>query len=298
LLVVPFIWLYVKKINEPLFHFSKKHLLHFAPFVVVMIFSIYFVFHHSQNSSNQQFDSHTFVLNFMLYLIALGQYIFYLVYIQGLIRSFRTKTLNELSNTEHTDLAWLRIFLITLLVIFLLLIIMMVIAIHKLNANYFNNIVSVIFACIIYVVGYKGLFQQTILPESKSLIEQAKEINEKTFTETKVDEKLLNRILDFMVNQKPFRDPELTLTSLASKVEISRNLLSELINSGTNGNFYDFVNKYRVEEVKQLIENPKYKDFTILAIAFEAGFPSKSTFNSIFKKFTGLTPSGYRNRLL
>lgn len=101
-----------------------------------------------------------------------------------------------------------------------------------------------------------------------------------------------------MNQQKPYHDPELTLTSLANSVNISRNQLSEIINTGTGGNFYDFVNKYRVEEVKQLMQNPKFKDFTILAIAFEAGFPSKSTFNSIFKKFTGLTPSVYRNGLL
>jgi AraC-like DNA-binding protein len=101
-----------------------------------------------------------------------------------------------------------------------------------------------------------------------------------------------------MENEKPFHDLELTLTSLATQVEIGRNQLSELINSGTGGNFYDFVNKYRVEEVKQLMENPKFKDYTLLAIAFEAGFPSKSTFNSIFKKFTGLTPSEYRLNLI
>ena len=100
-----------------------------------------------------------------------------------------------------------------------------------------------------------------------------------------------------MEKEKPYHNTELTLTSLASQVNIGRNQLSELINTGTGGNFYDFVNKYRVDEVKQLMENPKYKDYTILAIAFEAGFPSKSTFNSIFKKYTGKTPTEYRNEL-
>jgi AraC-like DNA-binding protein len=78
---------------------------------------------------------------------------------------------------------------------------------------------------------------------------------------------------------------------------MSRNQLSELINSRMGCNFYDFVNKYRIEDVKQLMVDPKYKNFTILAIALEAGFPSKSTFNSIFKKFTGLTPSEYKSGL-
>ena len=292
MLVIPFIWLYVKKLNEPQFHFRRKHLLHFVPFVVVMLFSLTFVMHRSEVDNEGHFFSHTVVLNIVLYIAAFSQYLFYLVYMLRLIRNFKTKALNELSNTEYIDPTWLRIFLLTFLAVFLLLIVMMVIAIHKLNANYFNTIVSVVFALVIYVLGYKGLFQQTILPVIT-------EIQVKRATpEIKVDEQLLNKLLDFMIAQKPWHDPELTLTSLASRVDISRNLLSELINSGTGGNFYDFINKYRVEEIKQLMVNPKYKDFTILAIAFEAGFPSKSTFNSIFKKFTGLTPSEYRNRLL
>lgn len=292
MLVVPIIWLYVKKLNEPQFHFRRKHLLHFVPFVVVMLFSLTFVMHRTEIDDNGRFYSHTFALNIVLYVAALCQYLFYLVYMLRLIRNFKTKALNELSNTEFIDPTWLRIFLLTFLAVFLLLIVMMVIAIHKLDANYFNTIVSVVFALVIYILGYKGLFQQTILPVNA-------EIQEKRATpEIKVDEQLLSKLLDFMASQKPWHDPELTLTSLADRVDISRNLLSELINSGTGGNFYDFVNKYRVEEIKQLMADPKFKDYTILAIAFEAGFPSKSTFNSIFKKFTGLTPSEYRNRLL
>jgi YesN/AraC family two-component response regulator len=100
-----------------------------------------------------------------------------------------------------------------------------------------------------------------------------------------------------MNTHKPFVDPELTLTTLANQMNVSRNQMSELINSGTGNNFYDFINKFRVEEVKQIMVNPKYKDYTLLAIAFEAGFPSKSTFNSIFKKFTGKTPTEFKNHI-
>lgn len=296
MLVVPFIWLYVKKLNEPVFHFRKKHLLHFVPFIVVMLFSLFFLLHHSEINNNQRFYSHIFFTNIIIYLIALVQYVFYMVYILKLIRSFKVKTFNELSNTENIDPVWLRIFMFAFLAVFFLLILMMVIAIHQLKISYFNNVVSVVFAFAIYVLGYKGLFQQTIFPVKikKTAIEDSKE---EIITETKIDEQLLKRLLDFMIQQKPYHDPELTLTSLASQINISRNQLSEIINSGTGGNFYDFVNKYRVEEVKHLMINPKYKDFTLLAIAYEAGFPSKSTFNSIFKKSTGLTPSGYKNRL-
>ena len=297
LLVIPFVWLYVKKLNEPQFRFSKKHLLHFAPFVVVMLFSFIFLLHNSEITDSKQFYSHTLTLNIVLYTIALGQYIFYLIYILRLIQKFKAKALNELSNTENIDPTWLRIFLITFLAVFLLLVLMMTIAIHRLEAGYFNQVVSLVFALAIYVLGYKGLFQQTILPQTQEVQSNNSERTVREATVYQLDEQLLKKLIDFMSNHKPYYDPELTLTALALKLEISRNQLSELINTGTGGNFYDFVNKYRVDEVKQLMEHPKYKDYTILAIAFEAGFPSKSTFNSIFKKFTGFTPSEYRNRL-
>ena len=297
LLVIPFVWLYVKKLNEPQFRFSKKHLLHFAPFVVVMLLSFIFLLHNSEITDSKQFYSHTLTLNIVLYTIALGQYIFYLIYILRLIQKFKAKALNELSNTENIDPAWLRIFLITFLAVFLLLVLMMTIAIHRLEAGYFNQVVSLVFALAIYVLGYKGLFQQTILPQTQEIQSNNSERTERETTVNQLDEQLLKKLIDFMTNRKPYYDPELTLTALALQLEISRNQLSELINTGTGGNFYDFVNKYRVDEVKQLMEHPKYKDYTILAIAFEAGFPSKSTFNSIFKKFTGFTPSEYRNRL-
>jgi len=294
LMVVPLIWFYVKKLNEPQFHLSRRQSFHFLPFTVVILIGLMFLSHNQSTNNDEQTLLHSFILSISISAFALVQYIFYLSYILKQIRSFKAKALSELSNTENIDLTWLRIFLFTFLTVFVLLVFMMVILIHRLNITYFNNIISIVFALAIYVLGYKGLFQQTILPVNTI----GKLTEDKPSFESKIDDQVLNRLLDYMDRQKPYNDPELTLTSLADLVSIGRNQLSEVINSGTGSNFYDFVNKYRVDEVKQLMQNPKFKDFTILAIAFEAGFPSKSTFNSIFKKFTGLTPSVYRNRLL
>jgi AraC-like DNA-binding protein len=297
LLVIPFIWMYVKKLNEPEFRFTSKQLLHFSPFVIIMLFSVILLSHKKSIATSDNFSSHTTILNILLYAIAFVQYIFYLVYILRIIGQFKAKALSELSNTENIDPAWLRIFLITFLLIFLLLIVMMAIAIHNFEAGHFNQVVSLVFALAIFILGYKGLFQQTIGLVQPVNIDEETEFIAKESSPVAFDEQLVKKLLEFMAIRKPYHDPELTLTGLASQFEISRNQLSELINTGTGGNFYDFVNKYRVDEVKQLFENKRYKDYTILAIAFEAGFPSKSTFNSIFKKFTGLTPSEYRNRL-
>ena len=104
----------------------------------------------------------------------------------------------------------------------------------------------------------------------------------------------LERLLLLMENDHPYRDSDLTLNQLAEMLSISPHHLSEIINSKLHQNFFDFVNRYRVEEVKKDLENPDKAHLTVLAIAFDAGFNSKSSFNSIFKRFTNLTPSEYR----
>jgi AraC-like DNA-binding protein len=101
-----------------------------------------------------------------------------------------------------------------------------------------------------------------------------------------------------MAVNKPYLDAELTLTELAKRLGVTRSQLSQLINEGTGDNFYDFVNKYRVEQVKALMIDPTMKHYNMLGLALESGFKSKSTFNLIFKRFTGLTPSEYRKNLL
>ena len=114
---------------------------------------------------------------------------------------------------------------------------------------------------------------------------------------SKPDPELINRLLNYMQEKKPYLDAELTLSSLAKDLSISRSQLSALINEGMGDNFYDFINKYRVEEVKRLMVDPQVKNYNLLGIALEAGFKSKSTFNLIFKRFTGLTPTEYRKNL-
>ena len=91
-----------------------------------------------------------------------------------------------------------------------------------------------------------------------------------------------------------FRDPNLTLNGLAGRLGISSHNLSEIMNTRIKMNFFDFVNSYRVEQVKKDLNNPQKDNLTLVAIAFDAGFNSKSSFNAIFKKHTGKTPSEFR----
>jgi YesN/AraC family two-component response regulator len=97
-----------------------------------------------------------------------------------------------------------------------------------------------------------------------------------------------------MEKEKLYQEPELTLQQLAGKLEVPNYQVSQAMNEGLKKNFYDLVNGYRVEEAKRLLTDEKNKNFTILSVGFEAGFNSKTTFNTVFKKFTGLTPTAFR----
>ena len=97
-----------------------------------------------------------------------------------------------------------------------------------------------------------------------------------------------------MSEDKPYLNSDLTLNDLSEKLEISSHNLSEILNTQLNQNFFDFVNQYRIDEVKKNLADQKMDHLTLLSIAFDAGFNSKSGFNAIFKRYTNLTPSQYR----
>ena len=104
---------------------------------------------------------------------------------------------------------------------------------------------------------------------------------------------LLNGLNALMKKEKPFLDPELKMGQLAEMANLTTNKLSELLNEGVGKTFYEFVNDYRLEEVKSKLGDPEFANYTILGIALDSGFNNKNTFNRYFKKQTGQTPSEY-----
>ena len=104
---------------------------------------------------------------------------------------------------------------------------------------------------------------------------------------------LVNCLNDLMLTNKPYLNPDLNLSLLAEMVDCSTHGLSETLNGLIGQTFNDYINNFRIEEFKSLATQPKYRNYTILALAFEVDFKSKATFNVAFKKFTGQTPSQY-----
>jgi AraC-like DNA-binding protein len=99
------------------------------------------------------------------------------------------------------------------------------------------------------------------------------------------------RLLRLMADEQPWLEPELTLTELAQRLRTHPALLSKVINAGCGQNFNDFVNTYRVQEARRKLADPRFGHYSLVGVALESGFNSKSTFNRVFKKLLGQAPS-------
>lgn len=104
---------------------------------------------------------------------------------------------------------------------------------------------------------------------------------------------ILRKLLELMESEKPYLDSKVKISTLALRLSISPNLLSQVINQELNKNYFEFINEYRISEAIRRLGDPKYSNLSILGIAMEVGFTNKNTFNRLFKKSTGLTPSQF-----
>jgi AraC-like DNA-binding protein len=116
--------------------------------------------------------------------------------------------------------------------------------------------------------------------------------------EEEFENELNERLISFMENSKPYLNPDISLQSLAEDLSVSRHQLSATINSRQKMNFFEFVNHYRVKEVKDLMEKDGDRKTKNYKLAYDAGFNSKATFYRIFKQFSGHTPSDYRESII
>jgi AraC-like DNA-binding protein len=107
-------------------------------------------------------------------------------------------------------------------------------------------------------------------------------------------QKQIEKINHYMAEQKPFLNPELTLMDLSQNLNIPKHQITLLLNNHLGKNFFEYVNEFRIEETKKRMIDPQYEHLTLVAIAYECGFNSKSTFNTFFKNATGLTPTEWR----
>ncbi|NPA44948.1 MAG: AraC family transcriptional regulator [Chlorobi bacterium] len=129
--------------------------------------------------------------------------------------------------------------------------------------------------------------------DSEKAKQQIQKYKDTNLTEEQKQE-LIENIISLMENEKYYRSEQFTIRDFAQELNSNRNYLSQIINEYFKTNFTNFVNEYRVKEARQLLIDGKYSQYTIEAIGNMVGFHSKGTFNSAFKKFTGVTPSFFR----
>jgi AraC-like DNA-binding protein len=138
-----------------------------------------------------------------------------------------------------------------------------------------------------YFIGYYAIIQPEIFRLSPGTRKGMPRIS------PEISDKIRNELNRMMQQEKPYLDPGIRLAQLAAVLQTSSNNLSWIINSTSHCNFYDYINKYRVTAFIDKIKQGQHKHHTLLALAYDSGFNSKSTFNKVFRKFMHDNPGNY-----
>lgn len=150
--------------------------------------------------------------------------------------------------------------------------------------------VVLIMALLLYAIGFVAIAQPAILAESKperrQLIPEGQQSG------------LRQRLIDCFEKEKMHLKEDLKLSDIAGRLKVPAHQLSEVLNGELGATFFDFVNEYRINEAKRMLADPAFGESKILAVAFDAGFGNKATFFRVFKKFTGMTPTEFRQKQL
>lgn len=193
---------------------------------------------------------------------------------------------------ETVSLIWLDYWIKGITSVFAMVILITVLR-EGLGLNIGKSIDNVFYTALILltiVLGYFGIARHGIFSAMNKTIFEPKKSKAPKLAQVEV-QRISEAIRNKMTNDKLYLNPKLTLTELANAADTTANNLSEFFNQHQNTSFYDFVNDYRVEEFKsKASENQEY---SILGLAYDSGFNSKSSFYTIFKRETGMTPSEF-----
>lgn len=291
-LIGPAFYFYIKNklvdVNEPPFH--KKEWFLFIPALLYGCARLYwFIIAVRENSYRiiqVIVDSNYFRIQEVIYLL-------YTITLGILALVFLNKKNSAIGNQAKTrkNIAWLKGFVLLFVIIQVigLLLFSIDLILHNgretFQFSYPNLIINVAFIYWIGIIGFtkpKQLFHVFKIEHTPKQELIKREIAQKLGLEIGQNE--------------VYKNPSITLEQLALTIEVSPRELSKYINEVHQINFSEFLNFHRIEKVKALLIAPDSKKYTILALAEDAGFSSKSSFNAIFKKMVGVTPSTYQKQ--
>lgn len=297
------LFLYVSSVTN---FYPKKRtlaLLHFLPSLATLIYLIPFIMLPSEQKI-EVFKNEGKGYEVFQFVVLLGVFVSGVIYVffsNRLLLKHKKKIRNQFSDLEKINLKWLQFLTYGLGIVWFLVI-------------FTRNDVLIFSAVSIFVIliGFFGLQQEDIFSSTKDndietqgltmeslqneVSIQKEEEKGKYNSSGLSDEKanLLHAQLSLaMEEDKVYTNSKLSLSELADKLNTPANYLSQILNEKEEQNFYDYVNTFRVNEFKRLISIPKNQNLTLLAVAYDCGFNSKSSFNRYFKKCTGQTPSQY-----
>lgn len=238
--------------------------------------------------------------------VRLLQRLFYYFLAIRALKTYQRSITHLFSETSRINLRWVKWLINGYLCLTIIIIILyMMILKYPENFSLWVLTLGTFVSIYIYIATAKGVTQSTIWQVNPDMTRQEVEVEIKKAEKIAVPEttvqnhKLDNVVMKInamMEMEKLYQEPELTLQDLANKLQCPSYQVSQAINEGMNKSFYDLINGYRVEEAKRLLLDTKNRNYTILSVGFEAGFNSKTTFNTVFKKFTGVTPTQYRDK--
>lgn len=300
----PLLYLYLKSLTNTQYRLMRKDLFHFLPGLLYLIWCLIVVltdklvvgdYYLMNGITDPDFDAwYGWTWGFSI-----------LVYLVLSIRYYRQYILfsdYEFSFADAASFKWLRNFLYSFALLTFLMISehflsLFIELMYVRSWYYFFAFALITYYMAISAYGAKPITKLNFEPQLLIAYRQPLQLSEGIIDMPQRDQHWMLewklKIDDLMVNQKIFLEPELTLTELAKKIGTNASLLSKVINGIYGKSFNDYVNEFRVQEAIHLIQTPAYQNFSLLGVAYDAGFNSKSTFNRAFKKVTGKNPKDY-----
>lgn len=265
-----------------------RYSVHFIPFVLNLALIPVLV---------RQNNEPVYLIMAGLKLISIIGYASYILY---KLKMYKVRIEDWYSNVNTYDLKWFKNIIYFILVIGIMGAISLILfKLSVISTGMDGNLATtVIISTMVFYAGFYGIRQTSILLQplnGSSLKAEAKTNDEKnkyqkTGITVKQSKELFDKLQCFLLENKNYRESDLTLQKLAEYIDLPSNILSQVINQNYGENFFNYINHLRVNDIIANINAQKHKELTLLALAFDAGFNSKSSFNRGFKKKTGKTP--------
>ena len=292
----PILFFYTSALTGDPLKINLKNTFHFFPFILFFLLSVWIT-----EINWKHISEYNYTLIFLKFLISL----IYIGFSIKKIRNYRRNIANILSTVDQLELNWLMSILYGT-------IILMAFGGFTLIIHFFTSInipqsggkyLNIAYSLSIIVLGYFGLKQTAIFIPSnfrenkplfdKQLVEEKTSKYGKSKLDDSFSEGIFTKLIQYMEIKKPYLDENLTLFKLAEQIGVSENNLSQVINSKSQYNFFDFINKYRVESFIERLKKGEHQRSTLLGLAFDSGFNSKASFNRSFRKHRGMSPSEF-----